>query len=149
MSPHRQRWRDTDAEWEKFGRLDSYFGVASAEKFHTAALNPAALQEFFDSGRAHVDEVFGLIRKHSRPDFRPQRALDFGCGVGRITIPLAEVCDQVVGVDVSASMLDEARKHCSRHQVNNVELLPSDDALTAAPGTFDFVHSFIVLQHIP
>lgn len=152
MNPHPRAsaaGHDSDAEWERFGQLDPYFGVLSAERFHSEALSPATLREFFESGRAHVDELFGMIRDHVRPDFQPQRGLDFGCGVGRVTIPLAQRCDQVVGVDVSLSMLQEAQKHCSRYAVSNVELFPSDDRLSAVPGSFDFIHSFIVLQHIP
>ena len=142
-------WQRTDQEWERFGKLDPYFGVASDEKFRSAALNSSTLDDFFESGTKHVDEVFGVIRKHIRPDFRPDRALDFGCGVGRITIPLAGVCAQVVGVDVSPSMLEEARRNCDLRHLTNVELFASDDVLSAVPGHFDFVHSFIVLQHIP
>lgn len=46
-------------------------------------------------------------------------------------------------------MLKEARKNCQSCSLKNVELLKSDDTLSNVSGTFDFVHSFIVFQHIP
>ncbi len=142
-------WQGANQEWEEYGRLDPYFGVVSHSRFHSGQLDRATLEDFFASGARHVEEVFGVIHEQMRADFRPGRALDFGCGVGRITIPLARMCASVVGVDISESMLKEARKNCDSRGIGNVELFPSDDMLSAVAGTFDFIHSFIVLQHIP
>jgi SAM-dependent methyltransferase len=89
------------------------------------------------------------IQRNIDPQFGPKRILDFGCGVGRLLVPFARVAEEVVGVDVSPSMLEEARRNCEERQLRNVSLLPSDDDLTALSGTFDLVHSFIVFQHIP
>ena len=46
-------------------------------------------------------------------------------------------------------MLNEANKKCEEAGVRNVTLLKSDDGLGNLPGDFDFIHSFIVFQHIP
>lgn len=107
-----------------------------------------ARELFFASGRLHVDHVLGALRQHIDPSFAPQRILDFGCGVGRVVIPFAANSAEVVGMDVSPSMLVEARLNCDARGLTNVTLLPSDDALSAAEGCFDLVHSCIVLQHI-
>jgi len=77
------------------------------------------------------------------------RALDFGCGVGRLLIPLADRCEEVTGVDISPSMLAETRRNCDAAGARNVKLVRADDALSGVSGSFDFVHSYIVLQHIP
>jgi len=74
---------------------------------------------------------------------------DFGCGVGRVLIPLAARCREVTGVDVSPAMLEEARRNCDAAGASQVRLIRSDDNLSAIEGDFDFVHSYIVLQHIP
>lgn len=81
--------------------------------------------------------------------FAPARCLDFGCGVGRVAIPLAQRFGTVVGVDVSAAMLAEAEANARRFGVENLTLAQSDDELSQVVGPFDFVHSYIVLQHIP
>src|SRR5262249_37962087 len=75
--------------------------------------------------------------------------LDFGCGVGRLTIPLARVCQSVVGVDVSDGMLAQARKNSEEQGVTNVTYVRADDSLSAVTGDFDLLNSLIVFQHIP
>lgn len=72
-----------------------------------------------------------------------------GCGVGRLVIPLASLSKTVVGVDVSDHMLAEAASNCHKGNVENVSFVKSDDDLTELTGTFDLVHSCLVLQHIP
>jgi SAM-dependent methyltransferase len=88
-------------------------------------------------------------RRTAGDDFRPRRVLDFGCGVGRVLIPLARDAERAVGVDVSPEMLTEAAANVARERLVGVELVPSDDALSAVTGTFDLVHAFITFQHIP
>ena len=138
----------TDIEWEKWGARDPYFSVLTHPKFRTAALTDEAKEEFFALGRWHVDHVLGVCRAQFYPTFSPQRVLDFGCGVGRLVLPFAQVAAEVVGVDVSASMLAEARRNCDQAQLGNVELVIGDDDLSAVDGDFDLVHTWIVIQHI-
>lgn len=139
----------TDTAWEEWGRRDPYFGVITDPKFRSAGINENAKQEFFASGESHVHGVLSTIRKHIDPGFVPRAALDFGCGVGRLLIPFAKVAQEVVGLDVSSSMLEEARRNCEEQGLQNVRLFRSDDALSTLTGPFDLIHSCIVFQHIP
>ena len=141
--------RTTDSAWERYGREDPYFGVLTDEKYRRARLTEAQKAEFFSSGTAHVAGVISTIRHHIDPEFQIDRALDFGCGVGRLVVPLAAVARQVTGVDVSTSMLEEARRNCDARQLRNVEFVASDDRLSLVNGRYNFVHSIIVIQHIP
>jgi SAM-dependent methyltransferase len=138
----------TDTEWEKWGARDPYYGVLSTNRFRRDALTPAALDEFFALGREHVQTVLQTCRERLDPTFAPRRVLDFGCGVGRIVIPFAGAAEEVVGLDVSPSMLAEAARNCAKAGLANVRLLRSDDTLSALDGRFDLVHSCLVLQHI-
>jgi cyclopropane fatty-acyl-phospholipid synthase-like methyltransferase len=52
-------------------------------------------------------------------------------------------------MDISESMLEEANANCRTRGLNNVEFLKSDDDLSLLHGKYDFIHSFIVFQHIP
>jgi SAM-dependent methyltransferase len=139
----------TDTAWEEWGRRDPYFGVITDPKFRRAALTDQAKQDFFDSGRVHVEYVMQTVRRCIGPNFQPTTVLDFGCGVGRTLIPFAALAHEVVGVDVSPSMLQEARRNFDAHQLKNIRLLESDDALSSLTGVFDLIHSSIVFQHIP
>ena len=140
----------SDKSWERFGRQDPYFGVLSHARFRLAHEPGPQRAEFFASGEQHIEELFSTIQRELDPNFSPKRALDFGCGVGRILIPLARRAHEAVGIDVSRSMLDEAHRNCTDAGISNVDLLLSDDKLSALNAQqFDFIHSFIVLQHIP
>jgi SAM-dependent methyltransferase len=139
----------TDIAWEEWGRRDPYFGVITDPKFRSTDLNEQAKREFFESGATHVHGVLTTIRNHIDPDFAPRSVLDFGCGVGRLLGAFAKIADDVVGLDVSSSMLREAQRNCDEHLLRNVQLLVSDDALSALTGAFDLIHSSIVFQHIP
>jgi SAM-dependent methyltransferase len=139
----------TDTAWEEWGRRDPYFGVITDPKFRRAEITENAKRDFFASGEFHVRGVLSTIRKHIDPAFAPRAVLDFGCGVGRLLIPFAKIAENVVGLDVSPSMLQEARRNCDEQQVNNVRLFESDDALSTLSGSFDLIHSCIVFQHIP
>lgn len=139
----------TDADWDKWGEIDPYFGVLSLDEYRTENLNEEGEAEFFRSGDEYIGQTLGEIRSHLDKHFRPERSLDFGCGVGRLVIPLAGLSKQVVGVDVSDYMLAEASSNCQKRNIGNVSFVKSDDSLTKLTGTFDLIHSFIVLQHIP
>jgi 2-polyprenyl-3-methyl-5-hydroxy-6-metoxy-1,4-benzoquinol methylase len=139
----------TDLAWEQWGRRDPYFGVITLPQFRRQAMTEAARGEFFESGQVHVRFVLDYIRHFIDAHFAPRRVLDFGCGVGRALLAFAAAAPQVTGVDISPSMLKEARRNCDRQQLANVQLLLSDDQLSHVTGTFDLIHSCIVLQHIP
>lgn len=135
--------------WEDFGAKDPYFGVVSEEKFRSDSLTKDNKEAFFASGIVHVEKVFSAIKRHFDPEFSPRKAIDFGCGVGRILIPLAQRCDSVVGIDVSPSMLTEARKNCDENRIKNVRFYEDLAEFESSPECFDMVHTYIVLQHIP
>jgi 2-polyprenyl-3-methyl-5-hydroxy-6-metoxy-1,4-benzoquinol methylase len=135
----------SDRAWRWFGKHDPYYGVLSDSQYRKENLTAERFQSFFDSGRAHVDRVLGLV-SHHLGDIRTESCLDFGCGVGRIVVPLAARFRRVTGIDISRAMIDEASRNCERFGVNNVEFLRTPDE---AGGRYDLVHSYIVLQHIP
>ena len=76
-------------------------------------------------------------------------ALDFGCGVGRVTQALALHFDQVYGVDISPSMIQHADNY--NQYGDRCEYLVNETAdLRRFPDDrFDFIYSNITLQHMP
>jgi SAM-dependent methyltransferase len=133
---------NTDKDWARYGQVDPYFGVMTSGRYHSWVLTEQAKEEFFESGQHHVRRVMQVLREID-PTFSPSKAVDFGCGVGRVTLPLAREAATVLGVDVSPGMLSEAQHNAMAHGVKNVTFADS------ISGKFDLVHSFIVLQHIP
>lgn len=139
---------NTNADWEWYGRNDPYYGVVSWEDYRRDRLDEAAREAFFRGGEDHVERMTGQILRWVGDGFRPRRVLDFGCGVGRITIPLARRYPEVVGADISPSMLEHARTHCRDMGIDNAVFVESG-GLDRTPEQFDLIHSYIVFQHIP
>lgn len=139
----------TDRDWERWGASSPYYGVLSVEKFRNAQHSTTLQAEFFTSGEHHVASVMSRIETDLGRPLEPVRVLDFGCGVGRLAIPFSTlVRDDVVAMDVSPSMLAEGMSNSIKRGIRNIKFVRSDDDLSLAPGQYDIVHSYIVLQHI-
>lgn len=134
--------------WEYYGEKDPYFGVRTIGEMRNDALDDGGRSDFFESGEAYVSRVWDELRANFESGFSPVRSLDFGCGVGRVALPIARRSRQTVGVDISDGMLEEARKNAAAFGIDNIEFVKADEALSRLSGTFDFVHSFVVFQHI-
>jgi SAM-dependent methyltransferase len=104
------------------------------------------LREFFATGQREIDALMRSARELGAPA-RRNRALDFGCGMGRLTFALACHFRTVVGIDISESMLRHATnlKPCSNCAfVANVSA-----GLPFGNDSFDLIYTAIVLQHLP
>ncbi|HEX3649471.1 MAG TPA: class I SAM-dependent methyltransferase [Pseudonocardiaceae bacterium] len=128
--------------WERLGADDPYWAVLTEETFHGG--NGRA--EFFELGRREVRDALALLERHGGPV--GDVAVDFGCGVGRLTYALGEHFARVVGVDVAVSMIDEANAHNPvpervRFVHNTSTTLPFQD------NSVDLVLSIITMQHLP
>jgi 2-polyprenyl-3-methyl-5-hydroxy-6-metoxy-1,4-benzoquinol methylase len=141
--------RDTDQDWKRYGAEDPYYGVVSNDEFHRENLTDEVRRQFFKTGDEHVDYILGQIRAHMAPGFFPRRVLDFGCGVGRCSIPFGKHSESVLGVDISEDMIEEAKQNANRLSAVNVKFMVSDADLSILNGSYDLIHSFIVFQHIP
>lgn len=83
--------------------------------------------------RKHLPQVL----KRFYPD-GPQRYLDFACGTGRITEQVAPLARESTGVDISPTMIEEAKKKCPQTRFHLADLTQQDLDL----GEFDLVTSF-------
>src|SRR5687768_10082883 len=92
--------------WNELGRRDPLWAILTAPDKKG---NRWSVDEFLQTGR---DEIAALIAYLDtlHVDVARRRALDFGCGAGRLTRALADHFDEVTGVDIAASMVDIARQ---------------------------------------
>jgi ubiquinone/menaquinone biosynthesis C-methylase UbiE len=95
-----------------------------------------------------VAAVFERAERLGRPLHR-RHALDFGCGVGRLTRALGARFDSVVGVDISAGMIEQAERYNDAYPACAFRLNTDADLCQFDSRSFDFVYSNIVLQHLP
>ena len=75
---------------------------------------------------------------------------ELGCGVGRVTLALAGIFDQVTGADIAPPMLEEAKRSAAAFNVTNVRwLLANRFSVYDEIPEFDVFFTGIVLQHNP
>jgi SAM-dependent methyltransferase len=130
--------------WDTLGRKDPFWAVLSQpDKRH----NRWDSEEFFRTGE---EEIAALFRDLDGRDLAVNRGrcLDFGCGVGRLARALCGYFDRVDGVDIARSMIETAQKLNLHPDRCRYHLNVSPDLRLFAEGTFDFVYSNIVLQHM-
>jgi SAM-dependent methyltransferase len=120
-----------EEDWEELARREPHFAVLTNEEFLRERLTPEALEKFWKSGEDDVAFLLDLAK------IQPQIAVDFGCGVGRLTRALAKRATRVIGVDASPTMRNLAPQ------------LPNVTYTSAVPDHADFICSLIVFQHIP
>ena len=99
--------KDVQKTYEDYGKDDPLYAVLSRKDTKD---NKWDVEEFFASGREEIAEAMNHVAKHG-VDITKGRAMDFGCGVGRLTQALCEEFDGALGVDISYSMIESAQKH--------------------------------------
>ena len=130
--------------WDEFGRRDPYWAILTDPSKRG---NRWDLKEFFKTGEHEVADVLAWVASLHLP-LRRQRALDFGCGAGRISQALALHFEQVIGVDIAPSMIALAERH-NRHGERCRYVLNEHADLRQFPsGSVDFIYSRLVLQHL-
>ena len=132
------------SDWDERARDNAYHYIASGREDWDD-------EEFYASGRESVREILtdDADRVFRGRDPRSIRALEIGCGAGRMTRALAETVGEIHAVDVSAEMVRRAKAAVEAQPNANVYL--SDGcSLDALPDSgFQLALSYIVFQHIP
>ena len=104
--------------------------------------------EFFSTGETEIQTILNHLKQHSWI-VSSNTALDFGCGVGRLSRALAQYFQQVVSVDVSETMIAKA-KNLNSDYLNKIEFKhnPHSNLDLIPNNSISFIYSAIVLQHI-
>ncbi len=131
-------------DWDELGTLDPEWAILSDPARRGGRWDT---QEFFATGPRDIAKALERFAALDVPAYGS--ALDFGCGLGRLTRALAASFDEVLGVDISPAMIDGARR--LNDDVPGAQFVVNDrDDLreVAADGSRDLVFSFIALQHV-
>ena len=137
--------KDVQKTYEKYGKEDPLYAVLSRKD---AKDNNWDVDEFFAAGRAEITEAMSHLSKLG-VTVNKGRAMDFGCGVGRLTQALCEEFEGAVGIDISYSMVESAEKHNKFGDRCQYLVNTTDDLAQLDDASFDFVYSNISLQHSP
>ena len=135
--------KEVHDNWNEFGKRDPLWSILTVDSKKN---NQWDLVEFFAAGEREISGVMRYLQNIKAP-LRRGKAMDFGCGVGRLTQALCPEFEECHGVDIAESMValaDQYNRFGSRCQYHvNV----SHDLRVFTNDTFDFIYSNIVLQH--
>jgi len=137
--------KELQRNWDKFGKRDPLYAILLEEDKKGNKWKP---DDFFELGREEIKQIIDYTANNLGLTMRRSRALDFGCGVGRLTQALARHFETVVGVDIAPAMLKGARKYNKFADRCQYVLNERDDLRLFESNSFDFVYSNLVLQHM-
>ncbi|MGO9470599.1 MAG: class I SAM-dependent methyltransferase [Isosphaeraceae bacterium] len=122
---------------------NTYADRAIHEKWESVYRTSGSQNEFNDR---IMDRILGLMNPSPKSLF-----LDAGCGIGDHSARIGRRGLRCIGVDISETILDEARRKISGEGLDEmVSFQPEKlEQLSFADNTFDFVHCRGVLMHIP
>lgn len=130
-------------DWNDRAREDANYYVAFGRRDQDE-------DEFFETAKEIVASVEWELR-HMGPVRNPRalRALEIGCGPGRLMKPLSRTFGEIHGVDVSDEMVRLARERLRGIPHAHVHATDGSSLAQFADESFDMVYSYAVFQHIP
>lgn len=135
-----QRLQDV---WESHAKADPLWAIISRPDKKGGKWD---LAEFLETGEYEVENLLRRLALHDI-SFSTRAALDFGCGIGRLTHAFARRFDEVCGVDISPTMIEQARQ-LNAHPASCKYFVNASERLEFRDGYFSFIYSNVVLQHI-
>jgi SAM-dependent methyltransferase len=130
------------ADWNARAKEDARYYVAFGRREQSE-------DEFLATAQEVVAGVEWELKRLGRGNTRARRALEIGCGPGRLIKPLSRNFGEIHGVDVSDEMIGLARERLHGIQHAHVHATNGADLAQFADGSFDLVYSYAVFQHIP
>jgi len=137
--------KENKQDWEDLSNLDLLWAILADPKKQFGGWNE---EEFFSSGEDDINKILDEVKRLGYPS-KFHLALDFGCGVGRLTRGLAKNFELCYGVDISEVMINKANNY--NQLIKNCKfILNTENKLPMfSDNYFDLIYSSIVLQHIP
>lgn len=151
VTDRRILWEKVADAWSKLGEQDPFCSVLVEDRYQMDRMRTAeALDTFYHSGRNGVARMRAWLERNGCSIPADGTCVDYGCGVGRVTLWLAKTFRRVIAVDVSESHIRLAREYLGRKKIDNVvfQLLRGEEDLQVTRNA-DFFFSMIVLQHNP
>jgi SAM-dependent methyltransferase len=137
----------TKATWSQLGAVKPHFSVLTDAQFLPENL-AGNLETFWQSGEGECERIDRTLEKYSGASAREMKAVEYGCGVGRVTMALARRFAHVDAYDVSGEHLGLAQQRASELGITNVAFHQcAPDIRKLEPC--DFLYSRIVFQHNP
>jgi SAM-dependent methyltransferase len=134
--------------WVQLGTEKAHFSVVPENEYLPETLD-ATIEQFWQSGENECKRIERIFSRLRLPLTRNMTCVDYGCGVGRVTIPLATRFRKVLGYDISPTHLSHAKERARIVQASNVAFHTCSDFFVDQPERCDFYYSAGVYQHNP
>ena len=141
-------WARTRRAWESLGEQRPYHSVATEDRYQPSHFQEFE-HEFWQSGEDEAEHLARYVAEVRSAPLADAVVLEFGCGVGRVTLPLARMAKSVVGYDISERHLSIAQARATALGFNNIRLVSIGADLPQELEPCDVFYSRIVLQHNP
>lgn len=140
---------ETARTWSRFGDETPHWSVLTNDCYTPDNID-ANIDAFYQTGVHGIDQVLNTLKRAGLKSDGFEKAMDFGAGVGRLSMPLAARAEHVTSVDISSGHLKLAQERADATGVTNVQFVHLRDLrdLDGFSG-YDFIISLIVLQHNP
>ncbi|MGA2216206.1 MAG: methyltransferase domain-containing protein [Bryobacteraceae bacterium] len=131
------------ADWNQRARDDAHYFVAFGGRDQSEA-------EFLATAADVLRSIEGQLKRLPQTaNRRTYRALEIGCGPGRLVKPLSRHFGEIHGVDVADEMIRLARERLANIPHAHFHTTDGASLPQFADESFDFIYSYAVFQHIP
>ena len=131
--------------WEALARRDPYWAVCTDPRKQDGKWDAADL---LATGICEVETVLSFVKRLGLSIRPGGKALDFGCGVGRLTLALSRYFAECHGVDISSAMVTTAIALAKNSPNCHFVVNDAPDLSLFESNSLSFIYSSIVLQHI-
>jgi len=135
--------------WSNYGNDEPYWSVLTEEKYGKKYIHKHQ-EEFYKTGVGSQKKMMDALNRSGISIKKFSTCLEFGCGVGRVTVHLAKLFKSVIACDISTPHLKIAEEYAKRNGFDNIlfqNTLSPNELLEFK--NVDVVFSIIVLQHNP
>ena len=134
--------------WEHLGDEKAHYSVLSNDDFLPDKLD-GSIDTFWGSGNTEAAQAVRALDLYGSTQLEKKVCVEYGCGVGRVTVSLAKSFKFVHAYDISRNHLDLARARANEVGATNIAFHECANDFRVAMEPCDFFYSVIVLQHNP
>jgi SAM-dependent methyltransferase len=137
-----------ERSWTEMGAVRPHHSVMTEEQYRPRNLDKS-LDDFWRSGVAELETIDFHLEQLGCRELHDKTCVEYGCGLGRVTIPLATRFAVVHAYDISPTHLAGARERAAVAGRVNIQFHERGGGLLSPLEPCDFFYSRLVFQHNP
>jgi SAM-dependent methyltransferase len=147
LSLLKDRVRET---WTHLGKASPHYSVLTGTQFLPQKMSEESVEVFYASGVDEAETIAAMLERFAFSRREEKICVEYGCGLGRVTLALAKMFNVVHGYDISPTHLALAENRARETRATNVKFhLCSAELIVEDLEPCDFFYSRLVFQHNP